>query len=374
MRSTPPATGAQLARSSMRRRSACSPCPHCPSCFAECAVLDMRLRHSLPPQRRFVPSRWHSATVGPTGRSRCASAPRRSRGRRARSEGPGRRRLPQGCLLVAAATVSYAIAGRPVAAATVPAPVSHGLLLAASVGAASTIWMLVRPSRQPLRNVGRHGGHRRRLIAARVVVGAAAAGAAASLAFGSGVSATGTIPHPGNGGFSHGRLHLWSAALEVAERRPLSGFGADSFLTATFAAQDRFQPPVLYAHDLPVELAVEARRARATPRARPVWHKRLGGLVPTRWSASVATWSPRSRLGRIELAGLDVAPGRGRGGLGARVRRSSGRFASPAQCHGLTRRIGVPSCQAPPLPVPQDVQHATEMEFLELSGSLTDQL
>ena len=68
---------------------------------------------------------------------------------------------------------------------------------------------------------------------------------------------TGQIPHPGNGGFSHGRLHLWSAAVHVAEQRPVYRFGADSFLAATFTEQDRFQPPIRYAHDLPLELAVE---------------------------------------------------------------------------------------------------------------------
>jgi O-antigen ligase len=80
---------------------------------------------------------------------------------------------------------------------------------------------------------------------------------AVTAAFAPGGSGTSSIPHPGNGGFSHGRLHLWSAAIDVAEQRPLYGFGADSFLTATLARQARFQAPVRYAHSLPLEAAVE---------------------------------------------------------------------------------------------------------------------
>jgi O-antigen ligase len=57
------------------------------------------------------------------------------------------------------------------------------------------------------------------------------------------------------GGFWHGRLHTWRAALETAADRPLAGAGADAFLVAS--ARHQRAGPVRFAHDLPLELAAE---------------------------------------------------------------------------------------------------------------------
>ena len=56
-------------------------------------------------------------------------------------------------------------------------------------------------------------------------------------------------------GFWHGRLHTWRAAVETAADGPLAGNGADAFLPASAAHQG--EGPVMFAHDLPLELAAE---------------------------------------------------------------------------------------------------------------------
>lgn len=58
-----------------------------------------------------------------------------------------------------------------------------------------------------------------------------------------------------NGGFWHGRLHTWQAAIDTFADRPVAGSGADSFLAASILHQRFF--PVRFAHDLPLELAAE---------------------------------------------------------------------------------------------------------------------
>jgi O-antigen ligase len=58
-----------------------------------------------------------------------------------------------------------------------------------------------------------------------------------------------------DGGFWHGRLQTWKAAVETAADRPLAGAGADAFLAAS--ARHQRAGPVRFAHDLPLELAAE---------------------------------------------------------------------------------------------------------------------
>jgi hypothetical protein len=110
----------------------------------------------------------------------------------------------------------------------------------------SVAWLLVR------RAAGRdvRVAVRRRL--ALVVAGCAIAILAAAAATTSGVAAT---PHDPSGGFWHGRVHVWHVALDTFADRPLVGSGADSFLAATVVRQR--SSPVRFAHDLPLELAVE---------------------------------------------------------------------------------------------------------------------
>jgi O-antigen ligase len=57
------------------------------------------------------------------------------------------------------------------------------------------------------------------------------------------------------GGFWHGRLHTWRAALDTFADRPLAGAGADAFLAAS--ARHQREGPVRFAHDLPLELGAE---------------------------------------------------------------------------------------------------------------------
>jgi hypothetical protein len=59
----------------------------------------------------------------------------------------------------------------------------------------------------------------------------------------------------------HGRGALWNAGVQAFEQRPLQGHGADGFLTATEDLQRR--PVTSYAHDLPLEFAVELGLAGA---------------------------------------------------------------------------------------------------------------
>jgi O-antigen ligase len=111
---------------------------------------------------------------------------------------------------------------------------------------------------------------RRTVRAPRVVVASAlallaTAGLAAHLAAG-GETAVGprtTVAGPAStaaqrepdGGFWHGRLRTWRAAVETIDDRPLAGAGADAFLAAS--ARHQREGPVRFAHDLPLELGVE---------------------------------------------------------------------------------------------------------------------
>jgi hypothetical protein len=58
-----------------------------------------------------------------------------------------------------------------------------------------------------------------------------------------------------SGGFAHGRLNTWEAAVETAAERPVLGAGAEAFYTASAVAQGESR--VRYALNLPLEAAVE---------------------------------------------------------------------------------------------------------------------
>ncbi len=58
-----------------------------------------------------------------------------------------------------------------------------------------------------------------------------------------------------SGGFAHGRLDTWEAAVETAAERPVLGAGAEAFYTASARVQGK--SPVRYAFNLPLESAVE---------------------------------------------------------------------------------------------------------------------
>ena len=79
------------------------------------------------------------------------------------------------------------------------------------------------------------------------VLGTAGAIAAGALVFG-----------PGDGppsGFLHGREDTWGAAVETFLDWPLHGTGADAFLAGSARHQDG--AAIVFAHDLPLELAAE---------------------------------------------------------------------------------------------------------------------
>jgi O-antigen ligase len=134
-----------------------------------------------------------------------------------------------------------------------PGHVAGGALrlaeLAVIVAATAGAWLVVRT---PIRSAARRRfirHHPPKSIVWLLAIGVAGA------AF-----VIGTAPLHGRGiepiaGFLHGRASQWSAAWRAFGDRPALGAGAGSFL----AASARYQgpAPVRYAHDLPLEAAVE---------------------------------------------------------------------------------------------------------------------
>jgi hypothetical protein len=124
------------------------------------------------------------------------------------------------------------------------------LLLVAGVPAVAWVF-----GRDKVARLASTAAIRRRLAVAAVgiaVVAVALAVAAADGGTGRGASAR---RHHPSGGFSHGRVRVWGVAIDTFADRPLAGYGADSFLAATVVRQH--SSPVRFAHDLPLELAVE---------------------------------------------------------------------------------------------------------------------
>jgi len=119
------------------------------------------------------------------------------------------------------------------------------------VGGASVVWLVLRShlAGRTYRQAG-SGARAYPISSGRLAVVAAVGGVIL-------VTATLAVSAPvdGSGGFTHGRLDLWSGALEAAAERPLLGWGAGSFFEAT----DSFQGTnaIRFAHNLPIELAVE---------------------------------------------------------------------------------------------------------------------
>jgi O-antigen ligase len=133
--------------------------------------------------------------------------------------------------------------------------------------------------------------------------------------------------HEPHGGFWHGRLHTWRAAAETVADRPLAGSGADAFLPAS--ARHQREGPVLFAHDLPLELAAELGALGAllalalyASAAAAVWGARatragvlLGPAVLAFLAASLVDWP-------WHLAGSGAVWAAALGGvLGASARR-----------------------------------------------------
>jgi hypothetical protein len=158
--------------------------------------------------------------------------------------GADRRRSGAAVALGAAAGAAMALfAGEAVAngAAVQPRRVAALLLV---VLLAAPVWLAIR-DRVP---AGAGRGVRPAHAAAALLVLAALAGA---FAFGA-QAGRGAGPQSG---FLHGRSVTWRAAAETFADRPLLGAGADAFLVGSIGHQ-RGQT-VVFAHDLPLELAAE---------------------------------------------------------------------------------------------------------------------
>jgi hypothetical protein len=156
-----------------------------------------------------------------------------------------------------AAAVALGVAAGVVLALAAGAPPSRdgsygGRLatLIAVTALAPPLWLAARALLARLRErAPRVPPVRRRVSAvAAVVVLAVAAG---SLAYG---AAPGRGQGPASG-FLHGRADTWRAAVETFADRPLAGTGADAFLTGS--ARHQGGQTILFAHDLPLELAAE---------------------------------------------------------------------------------------------------------------------
>lgn len=153
--------------------------------------------------------------------------------------------------------------------------------------------------------------------------GLALAGAAVAVVLGA-AAAPSLDPAASGGerraGFTHGRTGTWEAAIDVWADRSLLGHGADTFLLATREAQPG--RPIRYAHDLPLEVAVElglagllaalalyAGGALALARARATTAlELLGPLVAVFLAANLVDWTWR-------LAGFGAAWAVGLGAL-----------------------------------------------------------
>ncbi len=84
------------------------------------------------------------------------------------------------------------------------------------------------------------------------------AGAGALVALAVGIGASTQRSGPGvepSSGLTHGRLDHWEAATRTAVENPVLGVGGDAYLRGSHS--DQGDDPVLYAHDLPLELAAE---------------------------------------------------------------------------------------------------------------------
>lgn len=126
------------------------------------------------------------------------------------------------------------------------------LELACVVGGATAVWAAVSPRLRAIAaDADRPLLERRPLDTGRAALTAAVL---AALAAGSAAVAI-SAPVEQNGGFAHGRLDLWSAAIAAAADRPLLGYGAETFLAATGDLQDG--AAIRFAHNLPLELATE---------------------------------------------------------------------------------------------------------------------
>lgn len=131
---------------------------------------------------------------------------------------------------------------------------ARAVMLALAALGPGAVWLAVGPRLRAWARGRRAAGGtvgRRGAPAALAVVALIAAGAVGVLA------ATERSGHgvERSSGFLHGRAEQWDVAIDAYGRRPVVGSGAETYFihSARAAGDDR----VLYAHDLPLELAAE---------------------------------------------------------------------------------------------------------------------
>lgn len=150
--------------------------------------------------------------------------------------------LAAAALTAAAGGVADAVAGSYVAPYVTGGDAPRLIGLAAVVTGAGGLWLVQRRTLAAAAS----GSTRIRALAV----------AAVALPLAGGLIAAAATPDSGPqaepvSGFAHGRIGQWRAAIDTAEDRPLAGWGALSFGTASLRYQE--PPPVPFAHNLPLE-------------------------------------------------------------------------------------------------------------------------
>jgi O-antigen ligase len=190
-------------------------------------------------------------------------------------------------LAAAAGLVAHLVAGGYVAPRA-PDPGSGRLLgLAAACVGVAGVWVAGRSLVE--RMAAGIRAPRRGLVVAVLAVALLAAGGAAAVST-SAPERQGIEPV---GGFWHGRLNTWRAAIETFADQPVLGAGADAFVVAS--ARHQMEGPVVFAHDLPLELAAELGLAGLILAAalyafgaRAMWRARSGQAIWLLGPASAA--------------------------------------------------------------------------------------
>jgi hypothetical protein len=124
------------------------------------------------------------------------------------------------------------------------------LVLLGVIAGLGLAWLVVRRQLGSARS-SRQLPARRALVAG---AGILAVAVAAGLLSGGALSARRFESHES---FTHGRSWMWSAAYRTALDRPAQGYGAGSFFAATVARQPGHGRLTRFAHDFPLEQAVE---------------------------------------------------------------------------------------------------------------------
>lgn len=195
---------------------------------------------------------------------------------------------------------------------------------AATVVALGAAWLLIRRRLSNSLLLAQTLSARRAAVAVAVVF---------AVAVSAGLLSSGALSarrFPSHQGFTHGRTWMWSAGYHAALDRPLYGFGGGSFYRATVARQPGHGRVTRFAHNLPLELAVETGIAGLllglalyAVAARSLWRVRgspalwlfgpavaaflLSNLVDWSWHLAGAGALFALALGGLGLAGLSPA-------------------------------------------------------------------